>query len=585
MFKRILIANRGEIAVRIIRACHELGIECVSVYSTADKDSIHVKLADDSICIGPPPTTKSYLNIENIISAATIKKCDALHPGYGFLAENPQFEKACQQNGITFIGPPSEVISLSGNKSLAVEVMRNHKIPIIAGSEGNVEKLKHALKISKRLGYPVIIKASFGGGGKGMRICNNKEELISLFPIAKSESISSFGKSEVYIEKYIKNPRHIEFQIIADNYGNVVCVGERECSIQRRHQKLIEEAPAPKLSLRTRKIIKEYAVKAAHAINYKNLGTIEFLVDENENFYFIEINSRIQVEHPVTEMVTGLDLIKEQIRIAAGQKNSYIGKDFEFNGNAIEFRINAEDSENNFAPSPGKITDYFLPGGPGIRIDTFIHSNCTVSPFYDSLIAKLIVWGTTREEAIERSIRALNEFIIEGIKTTIPFHKKILLNENFKAGKIHTHFIEEEFNEFIITSAEDIPSKYNLIIVLHLPESKKDEKKEKSVTSAYENFYLYAAAKERRNWLRLRKKTMLYFILSIILLGVGYFYLDETDQVVLNVIREGVFIGGWVFLWEAITNIFIIRHEVKSVMSLYKRLYLSIIRFSYDGPS
>ncbi|MBM3709036.1 MAG: acetyl-CoA carboxylase biotin carboxylase subunit, partial [Actinobacteria bacterium] len=274
----------------------------------------------------------------------------------------------------------------------------------------------------------------------------NKEELLSLFPLAKTESASSFGKSEVYIEKYIQKPRHIEFQIIADNYGNIVCAGERECSIQRRHQKLIEESPAPGLSARARKIIKEYAVRAAHAVNYKNLGTIEFLVDENENFYFMEINSRIQVEHPVTEMVTGLDLIKEQIKIAAGEKNNHTGADFEQNGKAIEFRINAEDSENNFIPSPGKIMDYFLPGGPGIRVDTFIHSNCTISPFYDSLIAKLIVWGISREEAISRSIRALDEFKIEGIKTTIPFHKKILSNESFRAGQIHTHFIEEEFN-------------------------------------------------------------------------------------------------------------------------------------------
>ena len=446
MFKRILISNRGEIAVRIIRACHELGIECVAVYSTADKESIHTKLADSSICIGPPPPSKSYLNIESIISAATVTKCDGLHPGYGFLAENPEFEKACEENGITFIGPPSGVISLSGNKSLAIEVMRKNKIPVIAGSDGNVEKLRHALKISKRLGYPVIIKASFGGGGKGMRICKNKEELLSLFPLAKSESASSFGKSEVYIEKYIQKPRHIEFQIIADNYGNIVCVGERECSIQRRHQKLIEEAPPPGLSGRARKIIREYAVRAAHVVNYKNLGTIEFLVDENENFYFIEINSRIQVEHPITEMVTGIDLIKEQIKIASGQKNIYYGRDFESNGNAIEFRINAEDSENNFAPSPGKISDFFLPGGPGIRIDTFINSNCIITPFYDSLIAKLIAWGSTREEAISRSARALDEFKVEGIKTTIPFYKKILSNENFRAGQIHTHFIEEEFN-------------------------------------------------------------------------------------------------------------------------------------------
>ncbi len=445
MFKKILIANRGEIAVRIIRACKELGIESVAVYSTADKDSIHISLADSSICIGPPPPNKSYLNISNIISAAIITNCDALHPGYGFLAENPSFEENCSDNDITFIGPPSAAISLSGNKSMAIEVMKNHKIPIIPGSSGNVENLRQALNISRKLGYPVIIKASFGGGGKGMRICSSAHDLESLFPLAKSESLSNFGKSEVYIEKYIQKPRHIEFQIIADNYGNISCAGERECSIQRRHQKLVEEAPAARLSQKTKRIIKEYAVRAAHVINYKNLGTIEFLVDENENFYFIEINSRIQVEHPVTEMVTGIDLIKEQIKIASGERNTFAGRDILVSGNAIEFRINAEDSENNFSPSPGKITDCFLPGGPGIRVDTFIHSNYTVPPFYDSLIAKLIVWANSREEAICRASRALSEFRIEGIKTTIPFHKKILGNENFKAGKIHTHFIEEEF--------------------------------------------------------------------------------------------------------------------------------------------
>ncbi|MCL5069459.1 MAG: acetyl-CoA carboxylase biotin carboxylase subunit [Actinobacteria bacterium] len=445
MFKKILVANRGEIAVRIIRACRELGIESVAVYSTADKDSIHTSLADSSICIGPPPPNKSYLNINNIISAALVTNCDALHPGYGFLAENPSFEENCSDNNITFIGPPAEAISLSGNKSMSIEVMEKHKIPVIPGSSGNVENLRQALNISRKLGYPIIVKASFGGGGKGMRICNNSRDLESLFPLAKSESLSSFGKSEVYIEKYIQKPRHIEFQIIADNYGNISCAGERECSIQRRHQKLVEEAPAARLSQKTRRVIKEYALRAARAINYKNLGTIEFLVDNNENFFFIEINSRIQVEHPVTEMVTGIDLIKEQIKISSGERNAFIGKDIMTSGNAIEFRINAENSENNFAPSPGKITDCFLPGGPGIRVDTFIHSNYTVPPFYDSLIAKLIVWANSREESISRASRALDEFKIEGIKTTIPFHKKILCNENFIAGEIHTHFIEEEF--------------------------------------------------------------------------------------------------------------------------------------------
>ena len=445
MFKRILVANRGEIAVRIIRACRELGIESVAVYSTADKDSMHVKLADTSICIGPPPAIKSYLEMSNIITAALVTKSDALHPGYGFLAENALLEETCMQNGITFIGPPGQVISLAGNKSKALETMRKNKIPVIPGSDGNIENIKQALSIAKRLGYPIIIKAAFGGGGKGMRICDNVKQMEQLFPLAKSESQSSFGTGEVYIEKYIKKPRHIEFQVIADNYGNAVCVGERECSIQRRHQKLIEEAPALNLSQKTRRLIKEYAVRAALAVKYKNLGTIEFLVDENENFYFIEINSRIQVEHPVTEAVTGIDLIKAQISMAAGKKNPYLANQVQSQGCAIEFRINAEDSENKFTPSPGKITDCFLPGGPGVRVDTFIHPNCIIVPFYDSLIAKLIIWGNSREEAIFRSIRALDEFKIEGIKTTIPFHKKILLNSKFRQGLIHTHFIEEEF--------------------------------------------------------------------------------------------------------------------------------------------
>jgi acetyl-CoA carboxylase biotin carboxylase subunit len=446
MFRRVLVANRGEIAVRIIRACRELGIECVAVYSTADKDSIHTKLADKSICIGPPPSIKSYLNIESIISAAEVHGCDALHPGYGFLAENPEFEKKCLENDIVFIGPPAEVISLSGNKSMAIKTMKKNRIPVIPGSPGNIQNLRDAFFIGRRLGYPVIIKASYGGGGRGMRICRNKNELKNLFPVAVSESLTSFGTGEVYIEKYIEKPRHIEFQILADNYGNISCIGERECSIQRRHQKIIEEAPSVKLSRRTRKNMMEYAIKASRAVNYKNLGTIEFLVDERENFYFIEINSRIQVEHPVTEMVTGIDLIKEQIKIASGEKNNIGDREIKSWGHAIEFRINAEDSENNFIPTPGRITDYYLPGGPGIRIDTFIHSNYSISPFYDSMIAKLIVWGNTREEALARSVRALDEFTIEGIKTTIPFHKKILKSKRFQDGKIHTHFIEEEFS-------------------------------------------------------------------------------------------------------------------------------------------
>jgi acetyl-CoA carboxylase biotin carboxylase subunit len=445
MFKRILIANRGEIALRIIRACRELKIECVSVYSTADKDSIHRKMADKSVCIGPPQPIKSYLNIDNLITAAQITNCDAIHPGYGFLAENDQFVDICHDNSIEFIGPPAEAIALAGNKSKAVEVMNKNKIPVIPGSNGNIGDLKSAAKLCQRLGYPVIIKAAFGGGGKGMRICHNKKELFEFYPMAKSESEKAFGAGEVYIEKYISKPRHIEFQIVADNYGRTICVGERECSIQRRHQKLIEEAPALNLPPKLSRLMREYAVRAAKAIDYKNLGTIEFLLDENNNFYFIEINTRIQVEHPVTEVVTGMDLIKEQINIASGGKINNHKENYFPRGHAIEFRINAEDPQNDFAPSPGKITGSFLPGGPGVRVDTFIGSNSEISPFYDSLIAKLIIWDQDRESAVARSVRALDEFKIEGVKTTIPFHKRILANKKFIKGQIHTHFIEDEF--------------------------------------------------------------------------------------------------------------------------------------------
>jgi acetyl-CoA carboxylase biotin carboxylase subunit len=447
MFKRILIANRGEIAIRIIRACRELNIECVSVYSTADKDSMHRKMADKSICIGPPQPVKSYLNKDNLITAAQITNCDALHPGYGFLAENDQFVNICHDNNITFIGPPAKAIALAGNKSKAIEVMNKNKIPVIPGSNGNIKDLKSAAKLCQRLGYPVIIKAAFGGGGKGMRICRNKKDLFDFYPIAKAESEKAFGAGEIYIEKYISKPRHIEFQIVADNFGKIICVGERECSIQRRHQKLIEEAPAVNLPPKLSRLMREYAVRAARAIDYKNLGTIEFLLDENNNFYFIEINTRIQVEHPVTEVVTGMDLIKEQIRLASGGRINNLKENYLPRGHAIEFRINAEDPQNDFAPSPGKITESFLPGGPGVRVDTFIGTNSEISPFYDSLIAKLIIWENDRKSAIARAVRALEEFKIEGVRTTIPFHKKILANKKFIKGQINTHFIEEEFNQ------------------------------------------------------------------------------------------------------------------------------------------
>jgi len=455
MFKRILIANRGEIAIRIIRACRELGIESVAVFSTADADSLHVKLADKKICIGPPQPAKSYLNINNIISAANITNCDAIHPGYGFLAENSNFAKECENNNITFIGPDSQLIELAGNKSRAIEIMRDNNIPVIPGSIKNIEDINHAIKFARRIGYPVIIKASFGGGGRGMRIASNENELRNFFPLARSEALSAFGNDNIYIEKYIENPRHIEFQIIADKFGNILSPGSRECSIQRRHQKVIEEAPAINLTKKTRDLMAITALKAAKLLNYKNIGTFEFLVDSNENFYFIEINTRIQVEHPVTEMVTGIDLLKEQIKISDGnniknlinefhaRKISSINNSFDF-GHAIEFRINAEDSENNFSPSPGKIDYIHIPGGPGVRFDTFIESGSVINPYYDSLIGKLIIWDRTREESICRAYSALNELTIKGIKTTIPFHLKILRNEKFKNGIISTSFIENE---------------------------------------------------------------------------------------------------------------------------------------------
>jgi len=446
MFRRILVANRGEIALRVIRACREMGIECVAVYSTADSDSIHRRMADRSICIGPPQPARSYLNIDNIISAALVSKCDAIHPGYGFLAENADFAKACIDNDIAFIGPPPDVISLAGNKSSTLKIMRSSRIPVIPGSDGNITGTAAAAKICKKIGYPVIIKASFGGGGKGMRICKNRREVEDFYPMARRESEKAFGTGELYIEKYIQKPRHIEVQIIADNSGKTVCAGERECSIQRRHQKLIEEAPPVNLPPKISRIISEYAVRAARAIGYRNIGTIEFLLDENNDLYFIEVNTRIQVEHPVTEAVTGIDLVREQILTASGKMIDSRKENYIPGGHAIEFRINAEDPGNDFAPNSGRITKIFIPGGPGIRVDTSIGSDSYISPFYDSLIAKLIVWDIDRESAIKRSAGALDEFIIEGINTTIAFHKNIIKNNKFIEGAVHTHFIEEELS-------------------------------------------------------------------------------------------------------------------------------------------
>ncbi|MDD5044530.1 MAG: acetyl-CoA carboxylase biotin carboxylase subunit [Candidatus Omnitrophica bacterium] len=443
MFSKVLIANRGEIALRIIRACKELGIRTVAIYSQADRDSLHVRFADEAICIGQASSSSSYLNIPAVISAAEIADVEAIHPGYGFLAENPHFAEICESCKITFIGPTPENIRLMGDKMLARTTVHKAGLPIIEGSTGIIKDKEEALKTAKRIGYPVIIKAAAGGGGKGMRICHNDISLISSIMTAQSEAEANFGNPSVYIEKYIENPRHIEIQVLADKKGNAVHLFERDCSIQRRHQKLVEESPSVAVDNKLRKRLGDLALRAIKAVNYVSAGTIEFLLDKNHNFYFMEMNTRIQVEHPVTEAVIGLDLIKEQIRIAAGEKLDLKQEDIKITGAAIECRINAEDPENNFSPCPGKIETLNLPGGPGIRVDTHVYPGYTISPFYDSLIAKLITHGRDRHEAIQKMKRALEEFIIEPIKTTIPFHKELMNNALFLRGEISTHFIQD----------------------------------------------------------------------------------------------------------------------------------------------
>ncbi len=445
LFDKILIANRGEIALRVIRACRELDIATVAVYSEADQDSLHVKMADEAICIGKPPAQSSYLNIPNIISAAEIADVEAIHPGYGFLAEDAHFAEICESCQIKFIGPTPENIRLMGDKMLAKDSMRKAGVPVIPGSGSVVKSKEEALKIAKKLKYPVIIKASSGGGGKGMRSCHNDVRLISAFLTAQREAEASFGNPDVYIEKIIESPRHIEFQMLADGKGRVVHLGERECSIQRRHQKLIEESPSPALTKKLRKRMGDVAIKGTKAVNYENAGTVEFLLDTNDNFYFMEMNTRIQVEHPVTEMTTGLDLIKEQIKIAAGEKLSFKQEDIKINGSSIECRINAEDPDNDFAPCPGKIEKLILPGGNGVRLDSHVYTGYKISPYYDSMIAKLITYAPTRQDAIKVMQRALNEFVIEPLKTTIPFHAKVFRNPSFVKGQFTTDFIEKNF--------------------------------------------------------------------------------------------------------------------------------------------
>ena len=446
MFKRILIANRGEIALRIIRACREMDIKTVAVYSEADTTSLHVRLADEAICIGKGMSSESYLSIPAIISAAEITDVEAIHPGYGFLAEDAHFAEICESCKIKFIGPSPESMRLMGDKMAAKDTMKKAGVPVTPGSEGLITSKEIALREAQKIGYPVIIKASAGGGGKGMRVCHNDVSLISSMMTAQSEAEAAFGNSDVYMEKYIESPRHIEFQILADSKGNVVHLGERDCTIQRRHQKLIEEAPSVFLDDEMRKKMGDLAVNGVNSVGYEGAGTVEFLLD-GKNFYFMEMNTRIQVEHPVTEMITGIDLVKEQIRIASGEELGYKQDDIKIKGCAIECRINAEDPANDFRPSPGKIEALSLPGGLGIRVDTHIYSGYQIPPFYDSMMAKLIAYGDTRKAAITTMRRALEEFLITPIKTTIDFHKEVLINPDFQKGDFSTHFVEKYFSK------------------------------------------------------------------------------------------------------------------------------------------
>jgi acetyl-CoA carboxylase biotin carboxylase subunit len=440
MFKKILIANRGEIALRVIRTCREMGIKTVAVYSTADKDSLHVKFADEAVCIGKPQSSDSYLNIPHIMAAAEITNADAVHPGYGFLAENAKFSQICADHGIKFIGPTPEMINKMGDKITAKETMIKAGVPVVPGGEGLLESVDEAKELAKVVGYPVILKATAGGGGKGMRVVWNEAEIEKAYHSAKIEAAASFKNDGIYMEKFVEEPRHIEIQVAGDQYGNVCHLSERDCSIQRRHQKLVEESPSPFMTPELRHKMGEAAIKAASAINYESVGTIEFLVDKHRNFYFMEMNTRIQVEHCVTEEVVSFDLIKEQIKIAMGEKIS--GRNYEPQMHAIECRINAEDPYNDFRPSPGKITVLHTPGGHGVRVDSHVYAGYVIPPYYDSMIGKLITVAQTREEAIDTMYRALSEYVIEGVKTTIPFHLQLMQNEDFRKGNFTTKFLE-----------------------------------------------------------------------------------------------------------------------------------------------
>ncbi len=441
MFKKILIANRGEVAMRIIYACRELGIKTVAVYSEADENSLHVRFADEDVCIGPARSADSYLNVPAVISAAEVTGADAIHPGYGFLSESAYLAEVCEACHIKFIGPDPQVIRLMGDKARARRVMKKAGVPILPGSDGPIDSEERALKLAKDIGYPVIVKATNGGGGRGMRVVRAAGELVQAVKTAQREAEAAFGVGDVYIEKYVESPRHIEFQILGDTHGNVVHLGERECSIQRRHQKLLEESPSPALTEKMRRKMGSIVIDAARAVHYTNAGTFEFLMDPQGNFYFMEANTRLQVEHPVTEMVTGIDIVKEQIRIAAGAKLGFKQSEVVFTGHSIECRINAEDPDT-FVPSPGLIRVFSVPGGPGVRVETFAHNDCTITPYYDSMIAKLIVHGRDRAEAIARMKRTLEMTVIEGIKTSIPLHLKVLGDPDFVAGKVSTSFME-----------------------------------------------------------------------------------------------------------------------------------------------
>ncbi len=442
MFSKILVANRGEIALRVMRACKELGIPTVAVHSEADEEALHVKFADETVCIGPAPSAESYLNVRAILSACDLTGADALHPGYGFLAENAEFAEICAVHGITFIGPTGEMMRLMGNKAQARTMMSKAGVPVVPGTEGTVDDVAMAEIEAARIGYPVMIKASAGGGGKGMRIARNRESLANNFRIARGEAEAAFGDGEIYLEKLLIEPRHIEFQILGDSHGNVVHLGERDCSIQRRHQKLIEESPSPAVTGELRARMGKAAVDGARSIGYASAGTVEFLLDARGEFFFMEMNTRIQVEHPVTELVTGIDLVKEQIRIAAGEELAFRQEDIHLLGHAIECRINAEDPAHDFAPRPGVVTELYVPGGPGVRVDTHVFSGYTIPPYYDSMIAKLLTHGSTREEALARMRRALSEFVIEGVATTIPFHIEMMDDPAFVSGSFDTGTLE-----------------------------------------------------------------------------------------------------------------------------------------------